>query len=94
MPNMLPVKRNFYQADFSFMSGILVLIEKRPNANRLKGSEIEEKVGVNIELNINPNFLFDLRELLTRFSWVPFNQNEYRSRIWVTGAGLFFVIGC
>jgi hypothetical protein len=22
MPNMLPVKRNFYQADFSFMSGI------------------------------------------------------------------------
>jgi hypothetical protein len=22
MPNMLPVKRNFYQAEFSFMSGI------------------------------------------------------------------------
>ena len=51
--------------------GILYIVlppERHPNANRLKASEIEEKIGVNIKFNIDPDFLFDLRELLIRFS--------------------------
>jgi hypothetical protein len=43
-------------------------LESHPNANRLKASEIEQKIGVNIEFNIDPDFLFDLRELLIRFA--------------------------
>ena len=51
--------------------------ERHPNANRLKASEIEEKIGVNIKFNIDPDFLFDLRELLIRFSLVPFRWKGY-----------------
>jgi len=51
--------------------------ERHPNANRLKASEIEEKIGVNIKFNIDPDFLFDLRELLIRFSLVTFRWKGY-----------------
>ncbi len=54
-------------------------VERHSNANRLKASEIEEKIGVNIKSNIDPDFLFDLRELLIRFSLVPFNWKGYIS---------------
>ncbi len=37
-----------------------ILPQRKPN---LKLPQIEEKIGVNIEFNINPDFLFDLREL-------------------------------
>ncbi len=42
---------------------ILVPVQSYPNANRFKAPEIEEKIGVNIKFNIDPDFLFDLREL-------------------------------
>ena len=34
-----------------------------PKKTTFKASIIEEKIGVNIEFNINPDFFFDLREL-------------------------------
>ena len=34
-----------------------------PKRTTFKAFEIEQKIGVNIEFNINPDFLFDLKEL-------------------------------
>jgi hypothetical protein len=49
-----------------------------PKKTTFKAFEIEQKIGVNIEFNINPDFLFDLKELSMPSFWVRFNRNEYR----------------
>jgi hypothetical protein len=48
-----------------------------PKKATFKAFEIEQKIGVNIEFNINPDFLFDLKELSMPSFWVRFNRNEY-----------------
>jgi histidine decarboxylase len=41
MPNMLPVKRNFYQADFSFMSGISSCLSPHSSSSISKRGDLQ-----------------------------------------------------
>ena len=53
-----------------------------PKKTAFKASTIEVKIGVHIELNMNPDFFFNCRELSMWSFWVRLNQKEY-NQDWV-----------
>ncbi len=61
----------------AFFRDILVPVQSYPRKPNLKLPQIEQKIGVNIEFNINPDFFFDFRGFKSVCVGVRLNRNQY-----------------